>query len=415
MKDNKLYSVILSVIVAFGLWLYVVNNVSQEAEETFYNIPVALEGEAVLEEKNLMITNQSASVVSLKLSGSRSDLNKVNSSNITVKANLATIYEPGERIGLTYNISFPGDVPSNAFVVESKNPSTIYFDVDNRRTREVPVRIQWTGTRSEDYIYDTENAVLDYTTVNITGPAEVADQIDHALIQVDLTDRSESMSESFRYTLCNAEGEPVNAKAIITNVEEVHVDLKIQRIKEIALVAEIVYGGGATEMNTLVQVEPSVILLSGSDAILAEMGDTYTVCTLNLGEIEKSQELKYALTIPDGVTNITGVTEAVVSVRFSGLSTREFTVENFKLINVPEGMEAEIMNTSLTVKVRGAAREISLLTEEHITAVVDLSNAEPGNATFKATLIFDENFVNVGELKTSSVSVTVRTPDAKGG
>lgn len=413
MKNNKLYSMILSVVVAFGLWLYVVNNVSQESEETFYNIPVALEGEAVLEEKNLMITNQSASAVSLKLSGSRSDLNKVNSSNITVKANLATIYEPGERIGLTYSISFPGDVPSNAFVVETKNPSTIYFDVDTRRTKEVPVTIQWTGSRSEDYIYDTENAVLDYATVSITGPAEVADQIDHALIQVDLTGRSESMSESFRYTLCNAVSEPVDAQSIVTNVEEVHVDLKIQRIKEIRLVAEVIYGGGANELNTLVKVEPEMIRLSGSDAILTEIGDTYTVCTINLAEIEKSQELKYALSIPDGVNNITGVTEAVVNVRFSGLSTREFTVDNFKLINVPEGLEAEIMNSSLTVKVRGAASEISLLTAEDITAVVDLSSAELGNATFKATLAFSEAYPNVGALKTHSVSVTVRTPDSQ--
>lgn len=411
MKKNKLYSAALSVIIAFGLWLYVVHNVSQEAEDTFYNIPVILENDAVLDERNLLITNQSTNTVSLKLSGARSDLNKVNSGNIIVKANLATIYEPGERVALTYSIGFPGDVASNAFVVESKNPTYIYLDVDSRRTKEVPVNIRWNGVRSGDYIYDTENAVLDYSTITVIGPAEVADRISYAQIDVDLTDRTESMSESYRYTLCDENGDPVDAQSITTNVDEVLVNLKIRRIKEVQLVAEVIYGGGANEENTIVNIEPAVLRLSGSDAILAEIGDVYTVCTINLAEIERSQELKYAISIPEGVDNITGVTEAVVGVRFTGLNTREYTVDQFELINVPQGLEAEIMNSSLTVKVRGPIGEVSQLSGQHITAVVDLADAEVGNATFKATMAFAPEFANVGAVKTYSVSVTVRDAD----
>jgi YbbR domain-containing protein len=409
MTKSKVYSALLSIIIAFGLWLYVVNNVSQEAEDTFYNIPVILENEAVLEERNLLITNQSANMVSLKLSGARSDLKKVNSGNIIIKANLATIYEPGDKVALSYTISFPGDVPSNAFVVESKNPSFIYLDVDSRRTKEVPVKIHWTGSRSGDYLYDTENALLDYSTVTVTGPAAVADRISYAQIDVDLTDRTESMSESFRYTLCDENGEPVDAQTITTSVDEVNVDLKIRRIKEVRLVAEVIYGGGTNEQNTQVVVEPAILRLSGSDAILAELGDEYTICTINLAEIERSQELKYAIPIPEGVDNITGVTEAVVSVRFNGLNSKEYTVDRFELINVPEGMEAEIMNSSLTVKIRGPYAEIAKLEAKNITAVVDLANAEIGNATFKATVVFPEEFTGVGALKTYSVSVTVRS------
>lgn len=411
MAKNKVYSALLSVFIAFGLWLYVVNNVSQEAEDTFYNIPVILENDSVLEDRNLLITSQSTNTVSLKLSGARSDLKKVNSGNIIIKANLATIYEPGDKVALNYTIAFPGDVASNAFVVESKNPTYIYLNVDSRRTKEVPVSIRWTGIRSGDYIYDTENAILDYATVTVTGPADVADQITHALVDVDLTNRTESMSESFRYTLCDEQGKPVDAQTITTSVDEVQVELKIRRIKEVQLVAEVIYGGGTNENNTQVVVEPSVLRLSGSDAILAELGDVYTVCTINLAEIERSQELKYAIPIPEGVDNITGVTEAVVSVRFNGLNSREFTIDQFELINVPEEMEAEIMNSSLTVKVRGPYAEIAKLEAKDITAVVDLANAEVGNATFKATMAFPSEFAGVGALKTYSVSVTVRTAD----
>ena len=69
MRRSKLYSIALSFVVAFGLWLYVVSTVSQQDDRTYYNVPVVMEGESVLNERNLMITSKSASAVSLHLSG----------------------------------------------------------------------------------------------------------------------------------------------------------------------------------------------------------------------------------------------------------------------------------------------------------------------------------------------------------
>ncbi len=407
-QERKITSLILSALIAFGLWWYVVNNVSMEDDITFNNIPVVREGESVLNEKNLMITDISVESVSMNLTGSREDLNKVDSSNMSVKINLSNIEEPGERIPLTYTPSYPATVANTAFEVSHRNPSVIFVSVDHRRTVEIPVKVKWTGNRSENYLYDTENYTLDYSTVTITGPATVVDQIDHAQILINLSDRKESFSESFRYTLCNEDGQPVDAKSITTSVEEVQLTAQIQQIKEVDLIADVIYGGGATAENTTVTLEPEVIRVSGGKAVLEELGDTYTVCSIDLASIEKSShELKYTINLPEGVTNQTGVSEVVVTVRFTGLRTKDVVVDKIEMINVPEGMTAEIINANLTVRVRGPEEELSLLTEQDISAVVDLSAAEAGTATYKATIVIDEKFPNVGAMKTSSVSATV--------
>ena len=407
-KERRITSAILSLVIAFGLWWYVVNNVSMEDDITFNNIPVVREGESVLSERNLMITDISTESVSMNLIGSREDLNKVDSSNMSVKINLTNIDEPGERIPLTYVPSYPATVANTAFEVPYKNPSVIFVSVDYRRTLEIPVVVKWTGTRSENYLYDTENYTTDYTTVTITGPATVVDQIDHAQVLIDLTDRSESFSESFRYTLCDAQGEPVDAQRITTSVEEIQLTAQIQQIKEVDLIADILYGGGATPENTTVTLSPEVIRVTGGEAVLEELGDTYTVCSINLADIEKSSnELKYTVTLPEGVTNQTGVSEVVVTVRFNGLKTKEFVVEKIEAIHVPEGMIAEVINANVTVRLRGPEAELSKLTEKDITAVVDLSAAEIGTATYKALIQINPEFPHVGALKTTSVSVTV--------
>ncbi len=409
MRSNKLYSILLSVIVAFGLWLYVFTNVSQEDDATFYNVPVVLEGESDLTDENLMITSISTNTVSVHLSGARSDLNKLDNSNLAARVKVSDLREPGERIALTYTISFPADVSSSAFTVEGKNPATIYVDVDYRRTYQIPVQVKYVGTRSEEYLYDTENAILDYTSVTVTGPAAVADQIEMAVIEVDLTDQVESINESYRYTLCDADGVPVDAAQITTNVEEINLQMQIQRIKVLQLQVDVIHGGGSTDNNTSVTIEPETIRVSGSEAVLAELGDTYTLGSINMADLDKtSNEQVFAITLPEGVTNQTGVSEATVTVRFTGLKTREFTITEIQCINVPEGMEAEIISANLTVKVRGTADQVDKLTEEDILAQVDFTNAEVGTATYRATITLPEEFTNVGALRTGTVTATVQ-------
>lgn len=409
MRKNRIGSMLLSLVIAFGLWLYVVSYVSTMDDTTLYNIPVVMEGESVLRERNLMITGRSSEIVSLHLSGARNDLSKVNSGNVTVRVDLSSIDEPGDHTLSYSSITYPGDVPSNALVVESRNPGNITVTVDYRRTKDIPVRVSYIGDRSEGYIYDTESAVLDNGTVNITGPATIVDQICDAVIEVDLTDRVESISESFRYTLCDENGEPVDAQQITTNLEEVRLDMPIQQIKVITLTADVNYAGGATEKNTTVKIEPETIRVSGGEAVLDALGGAYNVGTINLAELDKTtNELKYSISLPEGVTNQTGVSEATVTVQFSGLKTREFTLEQIIPVNVPEGMEAEIINASVSVKVRGPAAQIDALTPEDIRAEVDFTGAEMGNATYRVKLTFGEAFPDVGALKTAAISATVK-------
>ena len=413
MKRNKLYSMLLSLVVAFGLWLYVKNNVSIEDNNTFYNIPVVMESESVLGERNLMVTSISTNSVSLNLSGARSDLSKLDSSKLAAKVDLSQITEPGEHIALSYTISYPSDVSPSAFTVGNKNPGAIFVDVDYRRVSEIPVLIKWTGNRSEDYIYDTENAVLDNNTVTISGPASVVDTIDHARVEIDLTEQVKSISQNYRYTLCDVEGNPVDAGQITTNLEEVRLEMQIQKIQEIRLNADVVYGGGANEHNTTVEISPATIRVSGGEAVLAELGDTLTICTINLADLDKNvNEQKYTLTLPEGVTNQTGVNEVTVSIRFTGLKTREFTIDQFEAVNVPEGLTVDIISASLSVKVRGPESEITALKEDNIRAVVDFTNAEVGTATYKVKIVCGDQFPNVGALKANSVSATVQ---AQGG
>ena len=406
---NKVLTGLLSLVIAFGLWMYVITYVSYNDENTFYNIPVVFEGEAVLHDRGLMLSEKQDTTITLVLSGSRSDLAKVDSSNITVKASLAGIYEPGENIELSYNISYPGDVPSNAFVEESRKPESVRVSVEKLvSNKEIPVVVKYNGTSvPEGFLCDKENAVLDNHVILISGPGSVADLISQAIIEVDLTDQRESISQDYRFTLCDSEGNPVDAEAITVNTEQIHLDLKIRRVKDVALKVNVIYGGGVAETNVSVMLDTDTIRLSGGEAVLEELGDEIWLGTINLAELDRSQDIVLPITLPEGVTNETGITEVVAAVRFVGVSIREMAVCNIEVQNVPEGMDVNLITKKLNVIVRGSSAHLVNLTEEDIVVVVDFSEAEEGSSTFKATVQFAEEFQKMGAVGTYSVYAIV--------
>ena len=407
MTRNKLSALLLSFAIALGLWMYVRTYVNTDYEQTFYNIPVALEGESILAtERQLMLLSGDEFEVNIKVHGSRQDVSKINSGNIQLVADLSKVNEPGEHL-LTYSIIFPGDVPTGAVSAE-KNPDRVRVVVAKKKTKEIPVKVNYLGDVPADYIKDIASLSLDHEYVEITGPEEVVDRIDHAAVTIDCTDRTETIYESYRYELRDDQQVPVDAGWITTNVSEVRVHLPISMVKKIPLTLTVIDGGGATEETTKIEIEPSYINVSGSETLLASLTE------LNLGTIDLSQitgdtEKEFEINLPEGVKNVTNLPTAKVSITFPRLATREFTVTEFQALNVGAGMNWEALTKQLTITVRGLKSEVQQLSESDIIVQLDLSGVENTSAV-EPIILFPKSLQSLGAMGSYSVSVQV-TPN----
>ena len=404
---NKLGSFLLSLLIAFGLWMYVITEVSPNSEWTYYDIPVFLEGETLLKERNLIITGISSTNVDLTLSGNRSDLNQLSRDNITLKIDATKIYDPGvHKIG--YDISYPGNVPANAFNRVNQDPDSITVTVERLERKEVPVVIIYQGRAPEGYVVRRADVVMNNEKILVTGPSSVVNQITQAVIDIDLNNQTESISANYRYTLCDENGAGVDSELITVNTEDVHVDLTIHRRKQVELVVTIVAGGGATEENAIVHLDPQTIQISGSDIALEQVGDVINLGTINLADYETASQIYFTIPTYEGVTNDSGETEVVVDLRFEGVMTKEFAIEEFNIIGVPEGFEATVVTERLPVKIRGPYSLMNKLTLDDIIATVDFTNVEPGYTTLRVNITFGTQFEALGVLGKPSVTASLR-------
>ena len=390
--------------------------VSPDSEKIYYKVPVVFTGQSLLEAQGLMVTSDTDLSVELKLSGNRTDLDKVNSGNIRLLADLSKISRAGTQY-LPLDISYPGNVASDAFTVQYYEPSSITLMVERKITKSVPIEVIYQGTVKEEYIADKENVLLTDTAgltipenaVKVTGPESVINQIAKARFEVDMKDRYQSFSESFRYTLCDEQNQPVDAQLVETNVEAINLTMIIQRVKEIPLVVTVVEGGGATEQNSSIVIEPPVVKVCGSDALLEGILEI-NLGTINLGTMENNEDFEFAIAIPDGVTNLSGETMANVSVSFPALQVKTFNVTNLVPQNVPADLEAEILTKKLPVKVRGPKELVEKMKETDITVTVDFSGAQLGSFMMKPGITMGPGYETVGTMGTYTVSATLREP-----
>ena len=405
MLKNKLLSALLSGLIAFGLWYFVITVDNPDFTDTVYDIPVTFVGETSLNEKGLILSAQPDAFVDLALSGTRSNVIKCDKSNITIKVDLSKIDSEGVH-ELDYTISYPADIPRNSITEDSRYPGTITVAVAKWSRKEVGVNVICQGPVPEGFIADTENVVKEYTTVAIQGPSAVVDQIKEAQIVIDLNNVKESISDYFRYTLVDEEGNPVDAERIEVSVDQVHLDVKIQRVKDVKLVINLVDGGGATASTVALNYEPKTIKVSGSEQVLADL-DEILLGTINLADYLETTEFTFAIPELEGVTNLSGLTEVTAKLSFPGLVIREFVIEQFQIVGVPEGMKAEIITVKLPVKIRGMAMDMNRLTVEDIIATVDFTGSQIGTSTFKVNLTFADGYQSPGAVGSIVVTATV--------
>ena len=417
---NKLLSLILSLVIAFGLWGYVITVDNPEFEKVYYNIPVYFQNEAALTSRGLMITSDSAPKITLRLKGNRSDLNNLNESNINIIADLSRIYDTG-TLSLGYSISYPGNVPESAITVMDKSMEYISLTVERRVEKQVEVVPIYEGTVPEGYLSDKANAVLDYETITVAGPASILNQIDHAQIYVNIDGRTSTLDDVFAYTLCDRGGKAVqvnNVELVTAQPGEVNLMLPIQQVKEVQLALNVIYGGGVTAENSQILIDPATILVSGSEESLADLGDTVIIGEVDLSKLNIEMNQTFDIILPAGVTNRTMVGlehKANVTISFPDLKTATYTVTNIVPANVPAGCKFELVTKQFSITLRGPKALIDALDATQIVATVDASEAQIGEMhSVKPVVKLPAGFEAVGMITADNVQIMFKLVEDSG-
>ena len=406
--ESKTFYIIISLIAAFVLWLYVSNEANPDTTGTVRGIRLTISGLERLEERGLMISEGADQQVTLSLQGKRDALLRVNNSNITVTVDVSNITEPG-TVDLDYRISYPLSALGETITERDKRPERITLTISRQTEKPVEVRLDFTGSVGEDY--QLGESSLAPQTITVRGREEVVNQISHALVTVSVQGMTETYSQETPFTLIGFNGEPLSAElAAEVETEETTIltTLPVVKLKEVPLTVELIPGGGAAAEDAQVHIEPESIMVSGDPDDLEGLKE------IKLDPIElynvynKTNTLTRTINLAPELTNVSGLTEAEVTVTLPDLVIRAVEVNNIEIINVPEPYMAEKVTLTSTIQIRGTQEAVDAILPSQLRIVADLKdiNVILGGQTVPVK-VYLASSGDVGVVGNYNISITV--------
>ena len=412
-KESKWTYVILSVLVAVILWLYVGADLDVETTVDLHNIPVVFEGEEDLADRGLMITQGANQTVDLKLRVKRNAaFFKFNSDTVSVVVDVSKIEEPSEYT-TAYRLVTSGTVSSSS-ITDMTEERNITFTVSRRTERNVEVQGRLASGVEVAEGYQVGEFSIVPGTITVSGEASTVNQVDHALVTVTSEEPlSESYSGDLPIQLVDVDGNVLDMAALHleTDVDTVQVTLPVVQTKEVKLKVDLKAGGGATAENAEVTIEPETITVAGSADALNGVNEITLPKVIDLSQIYTQEEYTIPVQLDSELTNVSGVTQATVTIKISGLTTRTLEVEtgSIEQINVPEGYTADVVTQTFQVQIRGEdADAVEAVIPSQLRVVADLSGVTAtGSQTVPAQVYLDGSS-DMGVVGSYRVSVSVQ-------
>ena len=379
-----------SLLLAFVLWFLVAQIYDPKDTVTSNNIQVRLINTELLDEEGKVYeVLDNSNLVRVTVTGPQSIVkSELRRSDIVAEADMSKLTDIN-TIAITYyceNIS-------NDSVEIKGNHDSVRLNVEDKTSKWIKLESNTIGDVASGYMIG--NVTLDQTNIEVTGPKSAISQVDHAGVDINVTDSTTSLSANVDIKLYDADDNELVLESVKKNVDSAYMTVEVLATKEVPV--EIEYMGvpedgymatGEVESSVpTVRIAGTVSTLVGISAItVPEDRMNITGQSDNLVDIINLKEylpanVRLADKSFDGKITATVYIEPIVS--------KDLTVaaENISVTGVPDGMEAEITSTAeeYNITVSGLSRDVSILHDSSVTGILNLTQWMEDNGVEELT------------------------------
>ncbi|WP_036728905.1 MULTISPECIES: YbbR-like domain-containing protein [Peptoniphilus] len=322
---------IISVVFAILLWSYVRSGVDPEMKVTYKGIEVRYENIAEIKSNNLSVISPKEATVDVVLKGKQSNISKISRESVRASVNLSGYYS-GD-----YKIPIKVQVDANNIIVDSKEPESISFKIDENISKNINVDIKTVGELADNYVLGN---VKQKEEVKITGPKTYIDSIDKIVAVADISGKSESTVITTPVIAYNKDAQEISE----LTVEPENLNIEVPILKtEIVPVRLRIIGKGSDNIDAKeFFVEPNSVTIKGNSAVINKIDEILTK-PVNVNDLTE-KKIPVDIDLPDGVALVDNDLKFVASHFPISLSEQniDFKFSEIKILNLEEKLEEKL-------------------------------------------------------------------------
>lgn len=394
-----------SLVLAFVLWFLVAQIYDPKDTVTFNNIQVRLINTELLDEEGKVYeVLDNSNLVRVTVTGPQSIVkSELRRSDIVAEADMSKLTDIN-TIAITYYC----ENVSNDSVEIKGNHDSVRLSVEDKTSKWIKLESNTIGEVASGYMIG--NVTLDQTNIEVTGPKSAISQVDHAGVDINVTDSTSSLSANVDIKLYDADGNELTLESVKKNVNSAHMTVEVLATKEVPV--EIEYMGvpedGYMATGEVESSVPTVRIAGTASALVGISAITVPEERMNItgqsGDLVDIINLKEYLPSNVRLANKSFDGKITATVYIEPIDTKDLTIpaDNISITGVPDGMEAEVTSTAeeYNITVSGLTRNVSILRDSSVTGVLDLNQwmedngleeLTPGNYTIPVTFNLSED------------------------
>lgn len=345
---NNIGLKLLSVVVAFALWLIVINYDDPVVSATFSGIKVEIINASELTDKGQVyeVINNS-DVVTVRVEAKRSVLDTIQEGNIHAVADMRDI-TARHTIAIQVYTNKNNDQLDNIYA----SRKDLELSVEDLKTIHLPINVYTSGDPAEGFIVggisQTQN------TVRVSGPESVIERISRAECYVSVADRYSDVSASADIRLVDENGVRVEHENLSKNISAINVTVSIYGTKAVPVIYN--YSGEPAEgyeVTGEVTADREWVTLAGPQnsldavqqiVIPATEIDISSATGNVVRQVDILEHIPWDLMLVQGDDeSFDGKVMVIVPIEQMVERTFRIPIANIRPTGVPEGMNAEIL------------------------------------------------------------------------
>lgn len=385
---NNFWLKLLSVVLAFLLWLVVMNISDNIVTKKIRGIPVQQQNGAALEELDKVYDVAKGDTVDIVVKGRRSLVEGLGVDDFIATADLSTM-----SITNTVQIKV---IPKSANVRDEVtltiDDNVMRLNLEEKVSLQYSVKVKTFGAVKNGY------AVCGYQTspniITVEGPKSAVEKITEVVVNVDVSHKDASMDIEGNIVLYDAYGDEITNDKITISQDTVKVHLDIYPTKEIPVEVDI--KGTPKDGYAISEIlyQPQTVTIAGVPEEIQDV-EAIKISDISISGMDEDLETTVSLKeyLPDDVYLANANEEVVITVDIEQLLSKDISVKvsDMDILQKASNREYELsLSAGFVIVVTGLDSQVTEITVEDLNPRIytkDMSLGEHENVEIQLTEI----------------------------
>ena len=383
----------LAVLIAFVLWLAIVNVNDPEKTITVSNIPISVTNESAITSRDMVYNVKSEQYLNITVSGKRSIVSNLSAEDFRATASLKELSKVN---------SIPVDVTTkNAslgrkITIVKQSAQTILVDVENVEEKDfTDLVVEYTGKVADGYVAGLSSMSTDEVTVK--APTSIIDKIKKVAVRCSLDGTNTNISKKCPVILYDKNDKEIKSDEIELSDKKIRVNVNVLRAKQVPISTinkdELGKPADGYVVDDVILSSDSITVYGSEESLDSiESLDIQDDIDVSDAKGDVTQDIDVTGKLPKGLS-VSGESTITVKVLIKKLITRtfEYDASEVSLNDLSSDLDVQLVTKKVKVTLQGEEEVISQLTKDDMAISADLGKVKEGTTTVHVDVAVPDN------------------------